>query len=453
MDEFLKTLIPWANWYNAGVLSLDLIVIIVFLKRYLITRNRNLLTSMPGLFTSLGILGTFCAICYSLAGISSEPDTISNVGKSIGEVASSTSGSLDLKRIIADLIPAFSTSIYGLILAFFSTFFTKLHFASLDSKLEKKLRYKEPEQALEALDDHILQLTKTNEENNNKLNDSIIAQSQILSEFVKNFMGEMEDTFKAMNATIEQRVSSFGTTQYEQSRQLLEGLTKKLGEDAIDILADHNKSVKTFTDASSAELTAMKEAVTTAVAAFKSDAITGIERLSKEQTAALEKLSEDSLSLHMESLKEQQKFNEDLLGRMSSSLSDTTTRIVNDMAAQISILKGSIETSVLQLKEAYEFITDRSANIVSNYEQATEAYRDAVQNTHDINEKVETGLSEVESSLKAIGQTNDKVGKVIDLIEAKEANMEAIAMRIEALSSAIASLERLESVLSRISAK
>ena len=455
MSDFFSTLIPWANWWNGGILTVDIIVLVWYLVRYRQTKNRNLLTSMPGLFTSLGILGTFGAICSSLAGISASPEVVSNVGKSVGEAFSSTSGAgaLDLKRIISDLIPAFSTSIYGLVFAFFSSFFTKLHFAREDAALADRLKYKDPETALEALDSHILELTRISESNNNTLNDSILAQSQILSKFVDTFVERMESTFEAMNTSIEQRVTTFGTTQYTQSRQILESITKQLGEDATAILNSHNESVKAFTEASSADLSAIKDTISTAVATLKDDTVSGIEELTRKQISSLQKLSEDSLSLHMQSIEDQQKFNEGLLDKMSTSLGETTTQIINGVGEQILVLKQAVADGIKELQEAYGFITDKSASIVSNYEQATEAYRDALQNAHDFNERAEKGLVQVGDGLKAVGQTNENVMKVMDLIQEKESNMEAIVMRIEELGKAIETLQQLESVLSRIASK
>ena len=138
---------------------------------------------------------------------------------------------------------------------------------------------------------------------------------------------------------------------------------------------------------------------------------------------------------------------------MSTSLSETTSSIINGVGEQIKVLKEALVENIGKLQEAYEFINDKSASIISNYEQVSETYRDAVKNAHDLNEKVEKGLVTLNTSLKDVGQTNEYVQKAVKLIEEKETNMEAIVMRIESLSSAIATLERLESVLSRISAK
>jgi hypothetical protein len=368
-------------------------------------------------------------------------------------LAAKGTGSLDLKEIISDLIPAFSTSIYGLVLAFLATCITKIVFAYEDAALANTLKYKDPEAALQALDDHVLALTEAEKQNNEKLTDSIAKQSEILSKFVDSFIQEMQGCFTAMNTVVEERVTNFGTTQFTQSREILEGITRQLGDQAKTILDSHKESVKTMTESSSSDMEAIRTALTDAVEKLKTDTVSGIEALTQEQTAKLQRLSEDSLNLHMQSAEEQRQFNESLLNKMSTSLTDTTGRIVEGLNAQIDVLKQAIGDNVEQLQQAYDFITEKSASIVSNYEQATEAYQDAVQNAHDLNERVEKGLDKVGDGLTNVGKTNENVNKIIDMIENKETNMEAIVMRIESLNNAIESLQRLESVLSRIAPK
>ena len=53
-----------------GVLLLSIVIAFIFYKViYKQTKSRQLLNSLPGLFTSLGLLGTFVAICNSLGNI------------------------------------------------------------------------------------------------------------------------------------------------------------------------------------------------------------------------------------------------------------------------------------------------------------------------------------------------------------------------------------------------
>lgn len=53
-------------------------------EKYEKTKSRPLLNCLPGVFTSLGLLGTFFSICHSLHGLDAE--TIDNTGKTLAEV-------------------------------------------------------------------------------------------------------------------------------------------------------------------------------------------------------------------------------------------------------------------------------------------------------------------------------------------------------------------------------
>ena len=78
------------------------------------TKSRQILNIRPGIYTSIGILGTFFSICWSLGRYA------------IGGT------NLEIEVIIAELIPAFSTSIIGLIAAIVSTFKIRQEFSEED---------------------------------------------------------------------------------------------------------------------------------------------------------------------------------------------------------------------------------------------------------------------------------------------------------------------------------
>ena len=120
---------PLARWLTGnGVFIASIILTIIFWWIYRKNKSRQLLNSLPGLFTSLGLLGTFVAICNSLGDI--DQDT------------------LEIDAIIRDLVPAFTSSIAGLVAAFFVTIFCKILYAIEDRQLDKKINLKSPEECL-----------------------------------------------------------------------------------------------------------------------------------------------------------------------------------------------------------------------------------------------------------------------------------------------------------------
>ena len=117
------------NWWNFVVLVIGLIATLWCKNRYNDTKSKPLLTCLPGVWTSLGLLGTFCAICLSLHGLDANYEIVDNTGKTLAEVKAANSQDLDIMKIISELIPAFTTSIIGLIGALLVTLWTKVKFA------------------------------------------------------------------------------------------------------------------------------------------------------------------------------------------------------------------------------------------------------------------------------------------------------------------------------------
>lgn len=466
--EFLQTLYPWANWWNGCILLADIFVAIFGHLKYKKTKSRQLRGALPGVYTSLGLLGTFGAICTSLAGIADSHaiDEASKIGKAVEEISALT-GDLDLKRIISDLIPAFSTSIYGLVFAIISTIRAKLAYADEDFAIEQNLKFKNPDELLDNMGENLSELKglmatdiEANSKNNEELKETIQAQSKIFSEFVNTFVQQMESTFSAMKDTIGERVNAFGEEQFKQSKFVLEGLTQRLNEETQQLVSNHTVSVQSMTSS-----------IEDAVSSLKTNTVAKIEELASSQQEALQKLSEDSLKsqidqlealkqytleqsgIQKESIAKQNEFNTELLNQMSSTVSGSMNQIIDSIQQQCGLLQNAIVQDIELLKKSFEFMDSKSSDIISNYEQATEAYRDAVQNSHDLNDSFEKSISAIDNTLKSTEKTNKGINQVIDVISSKETNIEAIVMRIEEMSKAIATLQRLEASISKISGK
>lgn len=106
---------------SAFSLLLDIAVMVMcsfialyFWGKYKVTKQRSALNAIPGLCTSLGILGTFVSICFTINGL--EP-----------------SNNDFMKDLLNSVAPAFVTSIIGSSFAIISTFFIKNHFATDDA--------------------------------------------------------------------------------------------------------------------------------------------------------------------------------------------------------------------------------------------------------------------------------------------------------------------------------
>jgi len=93
--------------------------VLIFLQ-YRKNMSRELIGIIPSVWTSLGILGTFVALVFSLKGL--------DVNK------------IDISGLVTSIAPAFETSIIGIAMALVSSTIIKIHLAKED-KREDDLYY------------------------------------------------------------------------------------------------------------------------------------------------------------------------------------------------------------------------------------------------------------------------------------------------------------------------
>ena len=109
--------------------------------------------------------------------------------------------------------------------------------------------------------------------------------------------------------------------------------------------------------------------------------------------------------------------------------------------------------NVEALEKSYAYISDHVRNIKGNYESAAQAYIDAVNNAHRMNESQENMLSTINDSMKHIVHTNEKVDEVIAVMEERQERIENLISHINEISTTIETLQKLESQLNRITNK
>lgn len=103
------------------MLAISIGITLLLCLRYWKTGSRPVLNYIPSVWTSCGILGTFVALCLSLNGV-----------RFTGEVE-------DIKLLIDNVLPAFRTSVMGIVGSIIASLFLRLKFATSDVTEDKKL--------------------------------------------------------------------------------------------------------------------------------------------------------------------------------------------------------------------------------------------------------------------------------------------------------------------------
>lgn len=492
------------NWWNFVVFFIGLGATIWCNKKYDETKSRPLLTSLPGVWTSLGLLGTFCSICFSLHDLHINGEQ-----------------KLDIIEIIKNLIPAFTTSIIGLVGALFVTIWSKLKFAKEEVEENSKLKNMTPEEYIRDISAYTKEITynksilnkhnelltelitlhkeeeKRNSEYNDRLNNNISHQSEILKDFIDGFVERMDDIFTQMRGSIQQQVENFGEEQFTKTSQLLTSITERLSNVSNNIINNQRQSVETMMSNTNTEIGNITTSVTNVLGNLMSEVQKSLSTLNDHQSERLNaimtsydtlatKLSEQN-SIFATKVTEQmqteyskvqehnvkslqqmvdlrtayqkatsdiltstQNMNEKATASLRESMSGFVTNIQSLVATQCSTLSTAISTNVESLNKAYKFIESLVAEIRQNYDQAVLAYGDAVNVAHRTNETSEKVIVANNKSLQAVEETNNKISEILDILIGRQENIEHLTKQINSVSGAILELQKLESMLNKI---
>lgn len=477
-----------------GVFGVSLFLAVVFGIIYYFNRSRQLLNSLPGLFTSLGLLGTFVAICNSLGTINED--------------------TLEIDVIIRNLVPAFTSSIAGLISAFIATAGCKIWYSFEDKKLDEKVDKKSPEECLHSLtllteqtngklstiSQQLIDQAAKNETYNERLNTTISQQSKILEQFINDFVKRMDDIFTKMHGQIEQNIKDFGEEQFKKCADTLEALTQKMSSLSTGLLEEQKTNVQQMIDGTNTELQSVSNTVTEQINALctqmtsalstlrtsQDERLTAIvsnydalserlssqnsefaEKMNAQMNAEYEKIQEQSANslqqmvdlkdayteVNQEMLQSSTAMNREVTAELRNSLSTFVTDLQKAVTDEVNVLSTAIVTNVEALEKSYAYISDHVRNIKGNYESAAQAYIDAVNTAHRMNESQENMLTTINDSMKHVVHTNEKVDEVIAVMEERQERIENLISHINEISTTIEMLQKLESQLNRIANK
>jgi hypothetical protein len=332
-----------------------------FYQVYKDTKSRSLLNSLPGVFTSLGLLGTFVSICYSLYDIGDKTNiNIDNTGKTLKEVAEAGGQNLDIIEIISELIPAFTSSITGLICALAATVWAKWIFAKEEKEENERLFNRTPEQyiqdiavnsqILRSVDSSLIQINKQQaqlisiqenqeekyREYNENLNSNIKHQNEILKEFIDGFVNRMDDIFRQMHGAIEQQVKNFGEEQFSKTSQLLASITENLSQISTDIITQQKTSVETMLANTNNEISGISTTVTTVLGNLSLSLQRALENLGTRQQDQLSDISSSVATV---------------LGKLSTTLTGSLENLGTQQGERLNGIIANYDSLATRLSE------------------------------------------------------------------------------------------------------
>ena len=433
-----------------------------FYQEYKKTKSHALLNSLPGVFTSLGLLGTFWSICFSLYDIgASTNQDVENTGKALNGAAVAVSQNLDIIKIISELIPAFSSSILGLICALLATIAAKWIFAKEEAIENERMSYRSPEdyirdiavnsKTLSSMEYILRQVNQQQtkmvtlqeiqeeryKEYNDNLNSNIQHQNVILKEFIDGFVNRMDDIFKQMHGAIEQQVKNFGEEQFTKTSNLLTKITEDLSNVSTEIINQQKTSVESMMAKTNEDVNGISTTITTVLGNLTSSLQTALEHLGTQQTDKLQGITTSvekvlgtlttSLSGSLEDLgtKQIERLNgimtnyDNLATRLSEQNTTFAEKINSQLNDEFAKVQQHNADSLRQMSEMQNTYKELTSDMLTNALTMNE------KSVSDLRDSLGTFVGNIQSSLssqcnilsKSISDNIESLNKAYSFIE------------------------------------
>lgn len=409
-----------------------------FYKEYKKTKSRALLNSLPGVFTSLGLLGTFWSICTSLYNIGSKVNVgpvIDNTGKTLREVAVTSNQNLDIIEIISKLIPAFTSSILGLICALGVTVFAKWIFAKEEQQENERMHNRTPEDYIKEIADNSHKLSSINsllkdvekqqkqliklqeqqddkyKEYNDNLNSNIKHQNEILKEFIDGFVNRMDDIFTQMHGAIEQQVKNFGEEQFSKTSHILSTITQDLSNVTSEIINQQKTSVESMMAKTNNDISGISTTITTVLETLTTSLSGSLENMGNQQNERLSSIISNYDSL-------------------ATKLTEQNTSFVENINAKFSDEFAKVQQhnadSLKQMTEMQDTYKQLSSDLLANAMTMNE------KSVSDLRESLGTFVENIQSSLSAQCDTLGKsIGENVESLNKAYAFIESLVAEIK----------------------
>lgn len=425
---------------NIGVLVLGVVATVYYLHVYYPKQrgSRTVLTYLPNIWTSLGILGTFIAIVFALGSIQNW-----NI--------------LHIGELVSKIVPAFVTSIIGIFGAIYTSLRIKHIFAKEDAAYDAENREKikediSPEQMLYQLlsyskdsnseikgittkitegildevnhalseklvqiaDSHSAELTRIFGQEKNTLTE---LSSAVITSIDRMTKGSIEalQVYKTDNLNAIRGIGNQITSEISSLSQLFTESITTIKNDMVTSVGDLTGNVKSSTEELSSQFTAsiasIKEHTTEDIATYQQDVVNSVQELAAQFTTSIGDIKTKTIAAIETSMDTQSK---SLVGKITDT-TDTLINKINDLKAELVTASISTHKSILdgvsaQTKEAVDTFNDGIGKQTTALEKLTSEYVKKVGNLAkefgDNTEATQSILNTLLSQMKANASDN-----------------------------------------------
>lgn len=385
---------------NISVLALGLISTLMFLVLYFTKfKSQQLLNYLPNIWTSLGILGTFIAIVYSLKDLQN----------------SSSGNGINVVDLIEDIAPAFITSIIGICGAITTSIAIKIIYA-IEEKKEECIY-------ADTVGSNIppeLMLDRINRSIERLINVTTQQESNIKS-FLDSYMLQLDAFYKKIFESNKEQVHTLSDEYVHSVAQVLAGANEEINKRIDTLLLSHSESIQEYLrteqgklDEVASDIKAFLKGVPESVDDMK------IEMIEALRNAIIEKynqLLEGNDAFTNQLLERVRTFESELSTATSQNCSDTLNAAQSEIQRIITLLENSLNSQIVSIEKVSSSLDSDITNLVSSVNKSIGNHEAMVEQLDKFIPVLQEHVKHSEINISVAEQNSAKLNDVLATLE------------------------------------
>lgn len=405
---------------NIIIAAIGLLFTCIIWFHYHRNGSKDLLNTLPSIWTSLGILGTFIALVLSLRGL----DT----------------SKIDIAKLVLSIAPAFETSIIGISMALLSSLVIKIHFARSEKKEEDSYLTEAGEDVSPEL---LLYRIYKEQKDTNSLMSSMIH-------------GISDEVITYVSLTIDEKISSIidghisrMTEALNRESTLLENFSQNISSQTERISNDSQESIRGLSDAFISQIQAIKDSFESRLSTIATDITAQTDIISQGSQESVRSLSEafsnqiqtikDDLERILSSISTEvtTSFSESL-NTISSSTNNDINNLVTTVADKNTSLVDAfnsakeewLKTAKASMSDTFSSLKEDLVSIITQLSSASSSLKSSLDDANTYMTNTTTGLKDVSEYTSNI-QTN--IQNLCEAIRSDFNSIESLASKIDTI--------------------
>lgn len=384
--------------------DLNIIVLVIgslitfgfFLLYFTKLKSKQLLNYVPNVWTSLGILGTFIAIVVSLQ-------------------SGNTSALSDVDTLVKNIVPAFTTSIIGIIGAVVCSIGIKIIYA-IEEKKEEELYYKKggeeisPELLLNNIHlslQRLIRVTRLQETN--------------IKSFLNNYMLQLTEFYNHIFEANKEQVKTLSDEYVHSVGDVLASANREINKRIDTILLSHSESIQEYLKAEKSKL----DEIADEIKSFFKGIPESVDEMKIELIDSLRNMIIEKYNLLLEGndaytnqlIERVTAFESELSKKTDQQCQNTLINVRTEIQKIITLLEESLTTQSASIHQLTTGFSNDVDNLIMSVTKSSENYEAMVCQLNKLIPILENSIGHTEKSVSIAEQSSLKLSDILDNLE------------------------------------